>query len=185
MQSLVFVTGNENKVKEAQAILGFPIEIYSAEFDEIQDLDVEKVVRKKTQTAFEKVQKPLIVDDAGLYVNVWNGFPGSFVKYLKDYAGLDRMQKWLELEDDNSVTVVAAVGYHDGETIHTFRGEVTGKFVRPRGEGGWGFDKYIIPTELDKTWGEVSEEEKNRTSHRRRALEKFSQFLENKERNRV
>jgi len=177
LNELVFVTSNENKVKEAQEILEFPITLYSAELDEIQNLDVEEVVRKKTETAFEKVKKPLIVDDAGLYLNVWKGFPGAYVKYVKEYAGLDRLQKWLALETDNTAIVVAAIGYHDGKQVRTFRGEVKGRFVAPRGENGWGFDPFFLPDGEEKTWGEVPSGEKNKNSHRSRALEKLKTFL--------
>jgi non-canonical purine NTP pyrophosphatase (RdgB/HAM1 family) len=177
LNELVFVTSNENKVKEAQAILGFSVEIASLEIDEIQTLDVEDVARHKAQKAFEKVKKPLIVDDAGLYVEAWEGFPGSFVKFVQKTAGLDVINKWLDTENNRYVTVVSAIGYHDGNQVHTFRGEVHGEFVKPRGEHGWGFDPYFIPEGENQTWGELSQTRKNETSHRKQALEKLKAFL--------
>ncbi len=179
MRSLVFVTGNKNKAQEAQSILEIPIEIANLEIDEIQELDVEKVVHKKAESAYEKIRKPLIVDDAGLYVEAWNGFPGALVKHLHTSNGLDTINKWLSLENNRNVRVVAAVGYHDGKNILTFKGEIVGSFVDPRGENGWGFDSYILPKGHDKTWGEMESVQKNIMSHRYKALKQLKEYLRN------
>lgn len=177
MKSLFFVTGNKNKAQEAQSILEIPIEITDVDIPEIQDLDVEKVVREKAESAFKIVKKPLVVDDAGLYVEAWNGFPGALVKHLQISNGLETIDKWLSLEENRRVRVVAAVGYHDGEQVLTFKGEVSATFVNPRGSNGWGFDSYILPDGYDQTWGEMGSEEKNLMSHRYKALAKFKEYL--------
>ncbi|HRN96447.1 MAG TPA: RdgB/HAM1 family non-canonical purine NTP pyrophosphatase [Candidatus Levybacteria bacterium] len=177
MNSLVFVTGNKNKVKEAQSILEIPIEIADIDVQEIQDLDVEKVVHKKAESAYQIVKKPLIVDDAGLYIEAWNGFPGALVKHLHVSNGLETINKWLSLEKNRKVRIVAAIGYHDGNKVFIFTGEIAGTFVEPRGDKGWGFDSFILPEGYDKTWGEMESYEKNAMSHRRQALEKFKEYL--------
>ena len=177
MKPLVFVTSNKDKAREAEEILGIPLEIKNLELDEIQDLDVEKVVEYKAQQAFDSVKSPVFVDDVGLYVNAWNGFPGAFIKYIFKSVGLDKMKDWLELESDNRITVIAALGYHDGETVHTFTGKVNASFVDPRGDQGWGFDPYVLPEGETKTWGEQERKIKNASSHRYKALVNFKNYL--------
>lgn len=174
---ITFVTGNTNKVKEVESILGIPLKGKKLDLDEIQNIDVEVVARKKAQSAFDIIKTPLIVDDAGLYVKAWKGFPGAYVKHVHDYATLERLEKWIQLENNSKVKVIAVVAFHDGTKIHTFQGEVDGEFVSPRGDGGWGFDKFILPKGSKQTWGEMTTDEKNKSSHRNRALLKFKTFL--------
>lgn len=181
MDNLIFVTGNKNKAKEAQEILKVPVSAFELELNEIQHLDVEVVVRQKALDAYNIIQQPLIVDDAGVYVDAWKGFPGAFVKYIDQTCGLEVINKWLENEENKCVTVVAAVGYHDGVNVHTFRGEIKGNFVRPRGNLGWGFDPFFLPEGFDKTWGETGPEQKNEVSHRCNALKRFKTFLSNQD----
>ena len=178
MNELYFVTSNEGKIKEAKMILDFPIKAVKADLIEIQSLDLEEIVRDKAQRAFALVQKPLIVDDVGLYVEAWNGFPGPFVKQLRDSVGNLGFLKMMENETNRRVIAKAAVGFHDGKEIHTFTGEVKGQLaLEPRGEGGWGWDPIFIPEFSDKTYAEMTPEGKNSVSHRRAALEIFKNFL--------
>lgn len=179
MDELYFVTGNKGKVGEAQAILGFPVQIADIDLDEVQSLDPEYVVRKKVEAAYAVLQKPLFVDDVSLHVNAWGGFPGPLVKHVRFKGDNELLLKLLQQEDDRSVVVKAIIGFHDGEKVHTFTGELEAEIVREeRGERGWGFDSIIIPKGDTRTWAEMTLEEKNRTTHRRKALDKFKQYLE-------
>jgi len=124
MEKLYFVTSNQGKAKEAGMILEMPIEIRKADLIEIQSLDLEEIVRDKARQAFEIVGEPVIVDDVGLYLDSWNGFPGPFVKYISDAVGEEGILKMLKGEENRNVTATAAIGFHDGKEIHTFVGEV-------------------------------------------------------------
>lgn len=179
MDELYFVTGNKGKVEEAQAILGFPIQIADIDLDEVQSLDPEYVVRKKVEAAYNELKKPVFVDDVSLHVNVWEGFPGPLVKYVRFKGDNKFLLRLLQQEDDRSVVVKAIIGFHDGEKIHTFTGSIEAEIVREEcGERGWGFDSVIIPKGDTRTWAEMTLEEKNKTTHRRKALDKFKQYLE-------
>ena len=71
-----------------------------------------------------------------------------------------------------------AFGQTSGKEIFIFTGEVQGMLaVEPRGEGGWGWDPIFVPNHTDKTYAELTAEEKNAISHRRAALEKFKKYL--------
>lgn len=181
MKQLCFVTGNVDKAKEAQEILGFPLEIAKVEIDEIQDTDIEKIAFKKAKDAFAVLQKPLIVDDAGLYINAWNGFPGPFVKHLAKAGGNELILRLMQTEANRTVILRAVIGFHDGEKIYTFVGEASGIMTKEeRGTDGWGFDPIIIPSGHSRTFAEMGAEEKNNISHRKKALEKFREFLQEK-----
>lgn len=181
LDKLYYVSTNEEKIKEARAILGFPIESMQIEADEIQDLDIENIVQKKAAAAYTIVRKPLLVDDAGLYIHAWNGFPGPFVKYIMDSGGSELFLRMLSGEKDRSAYYRVAIGYHDGKDIHVFTGEAHGKItLSPRGTKGWGYDPIFQPEGYIKTFGELSPDEKNSISHRRKALEKLKIFLNEK-----
>jgi len=181
MEPLYFVTSNEGKMKEAEMILDIPIKLFKADLEEIQSLDLEEIVREKAKRAFELVGKPLFVDDVGVYIEAWNGFPGPFVKYLVEAVGTGGIARMVKDETNRKAIVRAAIGFHDGEKITTFIGEVKGTLAeRPRGDRGWGWDPMFIPVGSEKTYAELTPEEKNSVSHRRIVLENFKKHLKQK-----
>lgn len=180
MDKIFFATGNKGKAREAQQILGIPIEIIEVELDEIQDLDLKKIVEHKLRQAFEKVKSPVIIDDVALKLDAWNGFPGPFVKYLHVASNGNNklILRMLENEENRKGTLIATIGYHDGRDTHFFTGELGVTIAtEERGENGWGLDPILIPEGSEKTYAEMTEEEKNSDSHRKRALMSFKDFL--------
>lgn len=178
MKELYFVTSNEGKIKEAKMILGIPIHSIQAELEEIQSLDLEEIVKAKALKAFELVKKPLFVDDVGLYIEAWNGFPGPFIKYFCETIGIKGLLKMMKDENNRQLTAKAAIGFHNGKEVITFIGEVKGMLAtEARGQSGWGWDPIFIPSNLDKTYAELTAEEKNAISHRRVALESFKKYF--------
>lgn len=179
---LYFVTSNKGKVEEAKDILGLPIQIAELELDEIQSLDLHEIVRKKVQAAYQQVKKPVFVDDVGLFVEVWNGFPGPFIKFMRmsgDYDN-DLLLRMMRHEANRTVIARGVIGFYDGKRLETFEGEVKGVLTaEERGIEGWGFDPIFEPEGRGQTFAEMGNEEKNKISHRKRALEKFKAFLEN------
>jgi len=180
MKKLYFVTSNKDKVDEAQKILGVPIEIVNIDIDEIQSLDLRKIVKHKVEEAYKKVKKPVFVDDVSFEVKAWNGFPGPFIKFIRQAGNnsFDLLPRMLSTEKDTTVRVTAGIGYHDGKKVHVVTGSFIGTIVSRRGEKGWGFDPYVIPQGYTKTFGEMDENVKNKISHRARALRKFKKFLD-------
>lgn len=174
---LYFVTSNEQKAREVEHILGFPIKTTTLELQEIQSLDLEEIVRQKVTAAYDAVSHPVIVDDVGFYVTSWNGFPGPFIKFLLGSGGNELLLRMMESEENREVIVRSAIGYHDGTAIHSFIGEARGEIVRePRGQS-WGWEPIFQPEGYTLTYAEIDREEKNSISMRRRALEKFRQYL--------
>lgn len=183
MKKLIFVTGNKAKAEDVQKIMDIPIEIKDIDLDEIQELDLEKIAIHKAMQAFNKIKSPVFVDDVGFYVEAWNNFPGPLVKWILKSGGeqgASLLLKMLEGVKDRSVTARSAIAYHDGEKIHYFVGEARGTAavkIRAGNNFGFGWDCVFIPDGFNKTYGEMTFEEKNEISHRRKAFDKFKQFL--------
>ena len=179
MKEILFATRNEGKIIEAQAILKVSVEIATAQIDEVQSMDLEYVARKKTEEAYRILKRPVITDDVGVFIETWDGFPGPFAKFILDKLGNVKILKLLENETNRNVMVKSAVGYHDGNKVHVFIGEVKGTLAfEERGTDGWGFDPIIIPDGETQTYAEMGHDKKNQLSHRRKALDKLKDFLE-------
>ena len=170
----VFVTSNENKLREAAAILGVDLGRADVDVAEIQSLDFGEVVAAKALAAREALGSPpypVIVDDSGLAVGAWGGFPGALTKWLMKSVGNAGLLRMLAAEDDRSALAVCAVAVVDESgSVQIFRGVVEGKISpEPRGEGGFGFDPIFVPEGETRTYAEMGEE-KSMDSHRARAL---------------
>ncbi|MDP2721104.1 MAG: RdgB/HAM1 family non-canonical purine NTP pyrophosphatase [bacterium] len=178
-KELCFVTSNKNKAKEAEEILGLPVQNIEKDIPEIQSMDLNKVVEEKAQEAYKLVNKPLFVEDVGVYVEAWNGFPGPFTRYLYDCGGAELFVRMMNTEKNRNVVAKVAIGFHDGKQVHALMGEIKGVIAgEVKGSHGWGWDPIFIPQGYDKTFSELGPEIKNRISHRRAALQKFKKFLE-------
>ncbi|MEK7605281.1 MAG: non-canonical purine NTP pyrophosphatase [Patescibacteria group bacterium] len=175
---LYFVTGNEDKVKDVEAVLGFPIKSVRLNLPEIQSLDIEEIVKAKVQSAFELVKKPVFVDDSGFYITAWNGFPGPFIKYILSSGGNDLLLRMMETEENREVMVNSAIGFHDGEQVYTFVGEAKGVLVVESRGKSWGWEPIFQPLYQKQTYAEMTREYKNSISMRRVALEKFKRHLQ-------
>lgn len=180
MKKITLVTGNKAKARDIQKILGFPISIADIELEEIQETDLEKIAIHKINEAFKKIGAPVIIDDVGLYVNAWNGFPGPLIKWILKAGGGNAsvLLKMMEGEENRKAQVRLVAAYHDGKKTHIFFGEDEGEIAEEiRGENGFGWDPVFIPEGSTKTFAEMSFEEKNKDSHRRQALENLKKFI--------
>jgi XTP/dITP diphosphohydrolase len=178
MQPPVFVTGRAEKAREAER-LGFRLERVDLDLAEPQALDPADIVERKARDAYAKLARPVIVEDSGLAIRAWGEFPGALVKWVEKSAGLEAMARMLDAFSDRSATATCALAYFDGERVLQGRGEVSGAIARaPRGTGGFGWDALFIPEGSDQTFAEMSGEEKDRVSHRRRAWEAFARQLD-------
>ncbi len=178
IEKIVMATGNKDKVEEAQTILGIPIEIADIKIDEIQSMDLEEVARKKVEAAYAVLKRPVIVDDVGVFVEVWDGFPGPLIKYLQR-LGNERILEFMMNQKNRNVIVESAIGYHDGEISQVFIGSVKGSIAtEERGTDGWGFDPIFIPDGQGLTYAEMGLGGKNQLSHRRLAFDKLRAHLD-------
>ncbi|MFQ5673540.1 MAG: RdgB/HAM1 family non-canonical purine NTP pyrophosphatase [Nitrospinales bacterium] len=178
-KNLKFVTGNTNKLREARQILGLPLEHADLpDLDEIQTSDVEKVVVHKLSQAHGRLRCPVMVEDSGLLFCAWNGLPGALVKWFEKSVGCGGMVKMLKPFADRRAVAACYVGVRDGEQVRIAKGEVRGTIaLEERGANGFGWDSIFIPDGHVRTYAEMSAEEKNAISHRRRAFEALKEML--------
>jgi XTP/dITP diphosphohydrolase len=105
MKELVFVTSNDNKAREVAATLGIHLKRISLELDEIQEMDLEKIIRHKAEQAFKKLKTAVLVEDDGLFLDDWNGFPGPFIKYVHQTIGYDKLPKLISKKNRKGVLI--------------------------------------------------------------------------------
>ncbi|MCH2655135.1 MAG: RdgB/HAM1 family non-canonical purine NTP pyrophosphatase [Flavobacteriales bacterium] len=189
MNKLILATHNEHKAEEFKQILPqFRVQTladlnYDQEITETAS-DLEGNSLLKADTIFRQYGHIVISDDSGLEVQALNGAPGV---YSARYAGEQKDdQKNIEklLHELKGITnrnaqfrtVITLMGLND--TLQ-FEGIVEGTIVHePKGDKGFGYDPVFIPNGFQKTFAELSSNEKNKISHRANAIEKLVAFIE-------
>ncbi len=176
--TLKFVTTNEGKFKEVREIakeFGVDIAWLNYEYDEFQGNDLEEVAIKSAKLLSEKVDAPFFIEDSGLFIDALKGFPGVYSSFVFKTIGNEGILRLMSGERNRRAKFRAVVVFYDGSEFHKFVGEVEGRIAESiRGNAGFGFDP-IFEYE-GKTFAEMGEE-KNKVSHRRRAFEKFFEWL--------
>jgi len=171
------VTGRPEKALEAQR-LGFPLERVDLDLPEPQALEPAQVAEAKARAAFERLGRAVLVEDSGLAVEAWGGFPGALVKWLEKSARLEGIARMLDPFPDRSARAVCAIVYFDGEILHAARGVAEGSIApSPRGTEGFGWDALFVPEGGNRTFAEMTPAEKDRSSHRGRAWAEMARKL--------
>ena len=177
---ITFITGNEHKVKEAENIFQkFNIELEHIKLAYMEPQGtLEEVAIFGAKYACEKLNKPVIVEDAGLFIKALDWFPGAYSSYVQDTIG---NQGILKLMDDIKNTknryaeFRSVIGYCAPKSEpEIFLGKVPGEIAfEEKGNLGFAFDPIFYVPEEDKTFGELTIGEKNQFSHRKNSLELF------------
>ncbi len=180
MRKIIFVTSNIHKVREANEILsplGITVEQNNCGYPELQEDEPEAIALFGAQWAANKLNSEVMVDDSGLFIEALGGFPGPYSAYVFDTLGNQRILKLMEEETNRSAVFRCALGYCcPGEEPLCFSGEVKGEISWDiRGNAGFGYDPIF---EINgTTFGEMTDDEKNRLSHRYRAMVKFAEWI--------
>lgn len=190
-ETIFLASGNAHKIEELEQVLSpLGIDLKStldypdAEEVEEDQPDLQGNALKKAQYWFSKTGLPSMSDDTGLEVDALNGAPGV---YSARYGGNnptydDNVQKLLtELkgESDRSAQFRTVIAFVDGSDKYFFEGICRGRIIdKKRGEKGFGYDPVFVPEGYEETFAELSSEEKNKISHRGRAVQKFIDFLQ-------
>lgn len=191
MKKLIFASNNKGKIKEVKEIFK------NSDFDIISllDLNIEIDIEEhgstfeenaiiKVEEIFRIYKTPVIADDSGLSVEHLNGAPGV---YSKRYAGKkgddnENINKLLnELKNYNppyKAKFICAAVFKDINKTVTAIGEFYGEIIfERRGNNGFGYDPVFMPEGYTKTLAELSNEEKNKISHRAIAFNKLMEML--------
>lgn len=174
------VTSNPGKFREIKLILSDVADVRQLSVNkvEIQSDRLEEVALYSALNAYLVSRKPLIVEDAGLFIKALNGFPGVYSSYVYKTLGVNGILKLMEGISDRSAYFKSVVVYVDERGAKTFTGIVNGVIAyEARGLGGFGFDPIFIPEGYNRTFAEMSIEEKCKISHRARALQELKKWL--------
>ncbi|MEP6512865.1 MAG: RdgB/HAM1 family non-canonical purine NTP pyrophosphatase [Parafilimonas sp.] len=186
---LIFATNNRHKAEEIEAIMGNEFEIITLKKAGI-DIDIpephdtlEENALEKSRTVYKLSGKNCFGEDTGLDVEALNGEPGvKSARYAGEEKSFDaNIKKLLDKlkgkENRNAkFTTVISLIWNDKEYL--FEGVCEGTIIdEKRGTGGFGYDSVFIPTASNKTLAEMSMEEKNIFTHRRKAADKLINFL--------
>lgn len=170
----LLATSNPNKFREFQQILGPGWSLEQVELDllEPQGIDVREIIETKAKDAFAKVGEPVLVEDTGLEFDAWNGLPGALVKFFGERIGYPGVLRMLGDTEQRGATARLAVGFASADGCRVYVGELRGQIAREvRGTTRFGWDPIFVPEGSDRSFAEMTAEEKNAISHRRRALE--------------
>ena len=166
---LLFVTGNPGKLAEARRLAGRAVEAIAVDLPEIQSLSFEEVLREKLAAAHAGAGRPVVVEEAGLELAAMNGFPGPLVRWMLEAVGAEGIARAALALDEPRARAVSLLAWTDGARVVLGRGETAGTIVAPRGGNGFGFDPVFLPDGSERTFGEMTGEEKDRFSHRGKA----------------
>ena len=190
---LVFASQNRHKMEEIKPLLPASIELLCLPdlgfTDEIPETSPTLAgnALQKAQFIFAKFMTPCFADDTGLEIAALDGRPGV---YSARYAGENKsaddniakvLAELIGIENRNAEfkTVIALVGV--GDTPLFFEGVVKGTITREKqGTHGFGYDPVFKPEGYTRTFAEMTLQEKNKLSHRARAVKKFADWLKNR-----
>ncbi len=187
---IVFASNNHNKLKEIQMLVPKKIKVLSLNdiqfFEEIEETGdtLEENAAIKARAIFEFCQLPCFADDSGLMVEAINGQPG--VKSAR-YAGepadnnknMLKLLKALDSFTNRNAKFQTVICYKSTTHEVYFNGEVSGEIISEmRGEKGFGYDPIFMPFGYQFTFAQMSQEEKNKISHRKKAIAKMLTFFD-------
>lgn len=186
---IIFATNNAHKLSEVQAVLGDGFTLVTPrecgvteEIPEEQDT-LEGNASQKSRYLYDRTHQNCFADDTGLEVEALGGAPGVHsARYATDghdFAANNRLllknMEGVENRRARFRTVISLI--LNGEE-HLFEGVVEGRILdHESGHEGFGFDPLFVPDGFDRTFAEMSAEEKNAVSHRGRAVRKLAAFL--------
>jgi len=188
-EQIVLATQNKHKIEELQKILPENYQLVS-----LEDIGFKGKLKETGNTldanARQKMRQIAIpydvdalADDTGLEVEALNGEPGVYsARYAGENASYeDNVQKLLtemQGKENRNARFRTVMAYSKGPKEFLVEGEIKGTIAtKPRGTNGFGYDSVFIPEGYDKTFAEMTNEEKNRISHRARALQKLKAIL--------
>lgn len=184
MKNIYLITGNKDKLREFNEILGFDLKSKKIDLIEIQSLNPEEIGEHKVREAYKVVKKPVLVEDTSLEFSAFGRLPGTFIKWFIDELGPEDLVKMLKPFRNKKATARCLITYFNGRKHKHFEGIVKGRIAdKPIGEHGFGWDNIFIPDckikgKINpKTFAQMKSIEKNKLSPRRIAIEKLRRFL--------
>jgi len=187
-RAIFFATNNVNKFNEARKVLAdykITVGMLRVKVSEIQSDSLEEIAKTSVTESFKKCNLPVIVEDAGLFIDALNRFPGPYAAYVYKTIGNKGLLQLMENVEKRKAKFQSVVAYYSAElkSPMCFKGETIGKITKEERRGdhkfGFGFDPIFKPANSDKTFAEMNITEKNKYSHRAKALQRFAEWYKN------
>ncbi|XP_018798365.1 PREDICTED: inosine triphosphate pyrophosphatase [Bactrocera latifrons] len=181
---ITFVTGNAKKLEELVAILGdkFPRKVVSRKIDlpELQG-EIDEIAIKKCKEAARQVDGPVLVEDTCLCFDALEGLPGPYIKWFLEKLQPEGLYRMLAGWDNKNAKAICTLSFAESANSEPiiFQGVTEGSIVEPRGCRDFGWDPIFKPNGYDLTYAEMPKEEKNKISHRYRALAALQDYFNN------
>ena len=181
---IFFATGNVHKFDEARVVMaknGLASGMLRMKGVEIQSDSLREIAGASALGAYKRTHMPIIVEDAGLFVDSLKDFPGPYAAFVYKTIGNKGLLKLMQDVKNRVATFRSVIAFCGGESaeVSFFDGEAKGKITQTQRTGSrsaFGFDPIFQPEGSDKTFAEMSIEEKNEFSHRAKAVGKFAEW---------
>jgi XTP/dITP diphosphohydrolase len=172
---IYFVTSNKGKYAEAQAIFGDLVQ-RNIGYTEIQADTLEEVALYGMKEVALRLDGPVMLEDAGLFVRALGGFPGVYSAYVQKTIGNAGILRLMEGEENRAAYFKSVVAYVEpGMETRLFTGEVHGQVgFEPRGNQGFGYDPIFYVNGI--SLAEMDLEMKNQISHRAKSMHALNQW---------
>ena len=140
---------------------------------------LEETIVPGLEWLMERYDRPLFIDDSGLFVEALKGFPGVYSSYVFKTVGCEGILRLMEGVEDRRARFECCIGYMaPGGEPFMVKGVAQGSISRRMaGTGGFGYDPVFVPDGHTRTYAQMDVEEKNTMSHRGRAMAKFIEAL--------
>lgn len=186
VKGIWFSSNSEEKLQELNRIIQFSvgkdklkIHFHKVETREIQTENMNQLIRHKALETFAKIKRPVLVEHTSLHLKNWGNLPGGLTQIIWDRLGEEGFIKLVNKK--RKAVARTYLGYIDGKKLHTHIGEVKGKLAEsPFGNQGFKWDRVFIPKGHNRTFAEMEEDEKNRISMRKKAVDAFLKALKEK-----
>jgi XTP/dITP diphosphohydrolase len=180
MKEIYFATSNYQKVIEASSILlKYNLKIIHLPIEriEIQSPDLCEIASYSVSLIIKKINKPVFVEDTGLFIEKLKGFPGPYSSYVFKTIGNDGILKLMENEKNRNCIFKSVISYcKPNSEPKCITAEVEGLIAEKQRGKGWGYDPIFIPKEIgSRTYAEMELDDKNQVSHRYKVLKLFAE----------
>ncbi len=175
---LTVVTSNAKKAEQIGFYLGIPVKTEALEIDEIQSLDLLKVLEAKAKVAYAMLQVPLIVDDVSVTIDGLKGLPGPLVRWFLDTVGPEGLCRLADQSETRGAEATVGIGYIDASGFKLFTGAKRGKIAdHPAGDTGFGWDSVFIQEGFELTRASLTPLEYEHASIRKIPLDALKSYL--------
>jgi XTP/dITP diphosphohydrolase len=180
-----FATNNVNKFNEAREVLAekeIAVGMLRIKSLEIQSESLEEIAQTSVIETFQRYGLPIVVEDAGLFVDGLKGFPGPYAAYVYKTLGNKGLLRLMERIDKRKAKFKSVVAYFSSQlkSPMCFDGIVSGEIVHEERKAGkkmgFGFDPIFKPDNSDKTFAQMNVVEKCKRSHRAAAFRRFAEW---------